>query len=297
MNGISLDLQLSDFDIHNHGLWGLKDLNHDESKLQFLKNQIYFNLMQKISNTFGERVIALKGMSLLGEIYADFGMRSLGDLDILVRDRKTFDDLILFLLNDKFSIVNTDDWEANNFKKVFSKYISGIEIVIELHEKLFFNSLEPTFIFRQNFSRFWVLEDSFNVYHLVHHLSYQHTFIKLSWLYDLYLIYKRNPQVFFQVKKLSEEFKLTNSYDFAIKALEVYFQLNMSEYYIDSKNVKLKLLTRDFLIRPERHLFRYYAIKHFTKDSFLESLRYDILWFKMKLMKQISRIIAKKNSL
>jgi len=295
MNGIDPILKLTLEEAHSHGVMGLRDNEHEEAKLQNFKNQIYFHLFKIISQLFHEKVVGLKGISLLGELYSDFSMRSLGDLDLLVTDKETMSQFQEYLNIEGFHKVATEEWEGNDFKKVYSKNISGIEFVLEIHEKLLYLKKEPELKFKLNQSGCWILDDVSNVFHLIHHLSYQHTFLKLSWLYDLFFFIKKNPKAFYEVALLSKEYNLSASFDFTIRALEVYFQLNLSDFYIDSKRLSLKLVSYTFLVNPETNLLRYYVIKHCTKDSFFVALRYDVLWFKHKLMSKIIQIFGKKN--
>ena len=126
--------------------------------------------------------------------------------------------------------------------------------------------------------------------HIMGHLSYQHTFIKINWLIDIehfYTKYQAEIDIN-RVFSLIEALKHQYSYQAVVKALSLYkIELPRMKESKLRKSLLHLVLDKSFLLRPASHKASYFLLKHITKASWLESIKYDIKWLcyqiKMKL--------------
>lgn len=258
-------------------------------KQQWLHNQMLMSVLNELDQKLGEEkinLIILKGAHLLLDLYPDFGSRFLSDIDILIN----VEDLPILqnILSEKgFSPILDETFYGNKFKKEWCKKIKEVEINIELHTKLFFNSKKENWntsltpfknILKLN------LEDLF--IHLCGHLAFQHTFIKLYWLYDIYFLYqeKKHEIDWAKVQTKSRALHLHRSVQMCLWLIKKHFDAPFSQelceqFFLDKKFVWQFFLSVSFLKNPYNNKFFYYYLKHATKDHFLESCFYDLSWF------------------
>lgn len=283
--------------IYEHGMEGFFRSDYESQwQKQFFINasylRLYHDLKEKARNAGVTRVVALKGTALLGDTYPDIGVRNMADLDILVlpNERTVFEKL---LIDQGFSQVLESTWEANAFKSCFFRIDHGLEMVVEVHEDLFvFRSHRGWSIIEQNDKDILVPADQF--VHLMGHLAHQHTFLKLSWLFDCALFLQRyHDSIDWQrVTELVQKLNLCSAFSATMLLLKREFKLESPVPLAKKKRTFLfnLLLSQDFLLYPKdkRNLWRYYLLKHLVKDKITESITYDVLWFKQVLCKKIS---------
>lgn len=169
-----------------------------------------------------------------------------------------------------------------------------MEINIELHTKLFAN--EKNFIWDYEKSKhfnFYKLNIEHNFIHLAGHLAFQHTFLKLYWLFDIYFYLKKyqNAMNWKKVHTESIRLNLNQSVTMCLWAIYKYFNLEfnneaMSLFQIKKFKLWKKILTLNFLIRPQANLFQYILIKHLTKDHLIRGFLYDLRWIHHYLIKK-----------
>lgn len=283
--------------IYEHGVEGFFQSDYQSQwQKQFFINanylRVYHDLKAKARAVGINRVVALKGTALLGEIYPDIGVRNMADLDILVlpAERASFEKL---LVDEGFSKVLESTWEANAFKGCFSRMDNGFEMVVEVHEDLFvFRRYSDWSIIERNDKDVLATADQF--VHLMGHLAHQHTFLKLSWLFDcaLFLQYYRDSIDWQRVDELVQRLNLRSAFAATMLVLNRDFSLGLETPTIKSFRFFLfkHLLTQDFLLYPKkkRNLWRYYLLKHLVKDKITESMTYNVLWLKQVLCKKMN---------
>lgn len=259
----------------NHSLKGFLNPESIEWKKQYYRNSVQENVLKELSldKNLRGRFVVLKGMCF-GEygIYESWGDRLTSDIDLLVDDLDGFSQNLIEM---NFTLVRNHKWKGNSFKIVFSKEFSGIEIILELHSRLFYHVTGIDLNVRKTGSGFSVLEIEDLLMHLVGHLGFQHTFLKIHWLLDIYLIIEKyrgkiNWDRFFF---LIEKYQLKNSWYYTEKFLDLVFENKKPKYYLDMFVVHPK-----FLLFPEKHFFRYYVLKHLLKDSPMTSMGYTWWW-------------------
>lgn len=295
--------------IENHNLFSLiynrrKDLipenlrlKYEESfKRNWIHTQSLSQAFDEIVSSFRENDITyapLKGISLINDykIYT-LGERPMCDIDLLVSNVESdkTQKVLEKLGYSKNTQVEKASWEANNFKEIYTKNTTGIELVIENHHKLFYleNDYEGSRI--QNFSK----EDFF--VHLCGHYVFQHTLSQLTWFLDCFYFLERNRDTldFKKLKKkaiLSGQYKSVRSilkylYD---QKLLTFHQEIVHEFKLNETTLLDTLINEDYLLEPYRDYFKYQVIKFLCKDKLSTSFGYLFGWFKSKLFASYSK--------
>ena len=282
--------------ILDHHLEGLsysinkKEEFKDEWKQQLLKNHMVQAELRKIEPLFVNqqiKVTLLKGFALLGDTYNDWGARFASDVDVLVAEEDLFEVKTLLRENGYYEAFEKK-WLGNNFKYIMIKKTPLVEVTLEIHTKLFWHvknrdrptSLSPTF------ASYSVLSKEEQLLHLCGHLAFQHTFIKLFWLFDIqYFLKKHGENInwdYFWI--IAREDKLLNSCLICLWLANKDSSLPFAKLS-PSKLVHYflkKLISKSFLIAPRKHPVRYFLIKFFLKDNLLDNFRYLTSWKKAK---------------
>ena len=273
----------------------------DEAFYPQWKNQLTRNfLVKKELEKIGEDcayesldVCLLKGFSLLGDLYEDWGIRFASDVDLLV----SFNDLWRLsdiLVNNGYAKASEKKWLGNRYKFMFRKKFNDFEVCIEVHTQLFWHtrldwedSIKPSLT-----NGFYVLSPENQLVHLCGHLAFQHTFLKLFWLVDIYKFVEKNQSSinwgeFWDVAIRHGLYKSCYSALFLCQKLG----LNLQPIFFRApKKSKLslfflkKLLSLRFLNNPRQFPFRYFAVKWLIKDSVLDSAKYIFYWIKNKIL-------------
>lgn len=259
----------------NHSLKGFLHPDNVEWKKQYYRNTVQENVLKEliVDSNIKDNFIVLKGMCFGDyEVYGSWGDRLTSDIDILVDN---IDNFSKYLLEKGFTLVKNHKWKGNNFKNVFSKDCSGIEVILELHSRLFYHTSGISLAVKKSNAGFLILEIEDLLMHLVGHLGFQHTFLKIHWLLDIYLILEKyrdkiNWDRFFL---LIEKYQLKRSWHYTEKFLNLVFENKKPSSYLEAFVVHPK-----FLLFPEKHFFRYYMLKHLLKDTSRGSLSYTWWW-------------------
>ncbi len=251
-----------------------KNLLHEKALLE-LKNDL---LESKISP------ILLKGMSFLDELYPDKGSRFMSDIDLLI-DYNNADELCKILESNNYTQVIESKWKANQHKITFEKFIENSQVVIEIHTKLFYTSnfkIEKTL--PSIYLPFQTLEKELCLLHLIGHCAFAHTFLKFFWLIDIYKFITHYIDLidwkYFYF--LAKQYKLQKSCAMINFIMNKYFGIDCLDKMAPTwfQNYLYSILfIFPFLINGHKHKFRYFVIKHLTKDSLLNALEYDLFWF------------------
>jgi hypothetical protein len=263
----------------DQGLNGYLNSSSIEFKTQQYKNSLLIKTIEDFyrNDLFQTDAVLLKGpaLLLLG-VYESYGERSIGDIDLLVNDLAPFKN---FFLVNGYELVENYKWSANNYKLLFSKLVHGVEIVIELHTRLYYHIDLLTYetIVIQNKIR--ILANEEFLVHLIGHLAYMHSFLKLHWLLDIYLFIKLNHERIDYEKFyfLISKYKFENSLRLINCALYLVFGEIIFKK-INSNFLIRKVMTPNFLIRPETNKLQYYLIKHLVKENIISAIKYDLLW-------------------
>jgi len=260
---------------------------------QWAMNEVYCDLLvaldQECSHT-GIYPLALKGITLLRDIYPDLGTRPMSDLDLLITGSEKFK-LEQCLLVLGFAKVHVETkWSANNFKQHYHGTWRNTPLTIEVHEYLFsqFRAEQDFFARAHEFLPYHnikKLNKEDTVLHLIGHLSYQHTFLKFFWSLDV-LLYLQKYAHDIDWKKLStnaQKLGLWQAHRMTLQCLGTHFDLTLpvaatKYFHLDKKMLTTYLLTPKFLLRKRNWGLRYFTIKHLTKDSLWQAIYYDILW-------------------
>lgn len=258
----------------------------DQYKKQWVHNQILQDELHSISLKLqGTPLTAtlLKGAHLLQDLYPDLGSRFLSDIDLLIEEKdylyweKTLQDF-------GYKHLSLATFSGNNYKFQWSKFREDIEINIELHTKLFFHLKKENWILKSSallpFTKL-SLEDT--LIHLCGHLAFQHSFLKLYWLFDIYFyIDKFGDQINWdEVVYKSKNAHLYQSVLMCLWCMEKYFYLSPKialTFNTAGPKWWQKFLTINFLLNPDKNKIDYFLIKHATKDYLWEAIWYDLIW-------------------
>lgn len=250
-------------------------------KNQLVKNKLAYHELLKLEPLFREKdieVTILKGFSLMGDIYPDWGSRFASDIDLLIEAEKISVARDLFI-EEGYKEIQESKWKGNNFKATFTKTLPLLTLTIEVHTKLFWHleniDLKKDAISEEHSYKRLCKEDQ--LIHLCGHLGFQHTFIKLFWLFD--------------IKKYVEKYSTTLDWDYfwdKSKAMNLRDACSLVLSLVDCKQVpplslKIRMLkalcSEAFLIAPRNHYLRYFLIKVFIKDRLADSLNYLSSYF------------------
>jgi len=251
-------------------------------KQQWFHNTVLQDTLTELALDLGEDVIVLKGMALLDSIYEDTGKRFMSDIDLLIPERDL--ERISRLFKDRgFSPITEAQWYGNDFKTEWTKTVNGIEVNIELHTRLFFHTEDIEWSTKEySISPLRCLRNEEMVLHLIGHCAFQHNFLKLYWLIDVYLFQREKNIDWARIQVLASEMKLTKSVESTVYVLNKFFDCKIEGVPIP--NIKLvNLLNEELLINPNQIGKSYFKLKHLLKDSVLVSFQYDLLWILMKV--------------
>jgi signal peptidase I len=157
-------------------------------------NLIHINFLEKLEERLSKEkieVLALKGGSLLDNIYPGIGMRPMGDLDLMIRP-ESYEKFAELLCSMGYQ---TDPWIPHFFIKgkhiidIHTHYLNTDRIACR--ESLFPAGMEPIWLnsvpWRKGFRWLKRPDEIDNVLLLSQHLL-KHSFDKLFWLVDIHLL-------------------------------------------------------------------------------------------------------------
>ena len=260
-----------------------------EWKRQWYYNQTLKNEVAILGKSFLAAGLTsptlLKGVALFESLYPDLGSRFVSDCDLLV-DTHELDSVVKILKDQGYSLLSQKSWRANHFKKEFSKMVDAQEINIELHTQLFYHAQIPLQFVSSSMEGFRQLDKVDMVLHLAGHLAFQHTFLKLYWLFDLYFYLKKYGDelnwdyLIIRSRKLKIEQSLLSVLNVLEKEFDLIFPV--------MKKKNWSVLKSSFLLRPQQSKMHYFLLKHRLKDHWLEAFRYDYGWIVFQIKQKIS---------
>lgn len=271
----------------------LKHFCQQESVKYILRYEIYSRELQRFLQLF-PKAIPIKGMSLIPRLYKNPILRRVTDIDLYFP--QDLSPLKLYFQAQGYEI-HEEKWEANDFKLNASKVIDGVLVPFEIHQKLLWENDCDWKILEGPEGKTLAAEDE--LLYLSGHLAFQHTFLRVNWLFDIALLIQRQQhwdqsRLDFLLQKLN----LKNSFSSCLWACQNFLAVsvpqNLQKYILrDKKNLLIQKTIKDhFLVQVHQHQVRYYLLKHLLKDSLTQAFNYDILWLKQKFKYEFK---SKKN--
>ena len=261
-------------------------------KSQLNRNSLAKQELERIGKDLKQdqvKVFLLKGFSLMGEIYQDWGERFVSDIDLLISHDELWK-LTDILRMYGYTKKKEAKWLGNRHKHVYTKMIDDIQLSIEIHTQLFWHSslTHQTDLQESSVQGFYQLSRENQLIHLCGHLAFQHSFSKLFWLMD----------VFKYVERFREKLDWNSFWDQAERAglyKSCYFTLFLCQklglniqtvFYRAKKKKKIsiyflkKIVDYSYLYDPKKFSARVFAVKFLIKDSIFDNLRYGYAWLK-----------------
>lgn len=262
-------LNLSSSEIEAHGVSYLLELkNQEELAHQYLHyRQLLLKMNEAVNN---EDYVILKGLNLIDTLYESRPIRPFSDLDLLVHAPETFKKIEQFLGSHGFH-KNIQD-EMSLHKSVWINNSGTQELVVELHRSLFGASV--------NTAPLALTKELMFVY-LIYHLVYQHTFLRLIWLCDIYLFLQVHSLDHQLIKSYAKKMHLDSSVEMTFAALFKIFSYENKDFPVSRKIDKL--ISLKFLIAPKRNFFHYHLVKTLCKKSLADSMSYYLSWISSKI--------------
>ncbi|MCB0413268.1 MAG: nucleotidyltransferase family protein [Bdellovibrionales bacterium] len=244
-------------------------------------------------------VVVLKGMALIQDLYSNWGERPITDIDLFLSSNRLRDfGLILSRLGYR---LNTEgSTKLDYFKQVWVKVEDDLEVVVELHTKLFWQEPE-SFHWEMEADEVGMvkLEKHYFLIHLIGHYAYQHTFLKAFWLNDIAkFIDKQGSQLNFQrLEELAIELGLLNAWSSTLYCVHKYFHLknNYSRLFVSTylkKNYRwwFRFISLSFILNPKKGLIRFLFLKYLVKGSLRSNISYTLSWLPHKFLKSSSSV-------
>lgn len=262
---------------------------------QWVDNQILRHELIELDPVFAREGIfpcLLKGQALLGNTYEDLGARFMCDVDLLIRPDQ-WDRTVTLLAQRGFEPVPEAKWAANAFKLSLRKR-SEPRILVELHSRLFYQHDEGHWnqIRHPDYRSFRSLGPEEQLVHLMGHLGYQHSLIKLHWFVDIdrFVRKHRSDIRWDRVKDRVGELKQRRSAEVISWVLRRYLHTPLPSGWLVPSRLRgalySQVLSSEYLWRPDRHR-RYYLTKHLCKDRFRDSLSYNLGWVRSRLASRL----------
>ncbi|MCR9204187.1 MAG: nucleotidyltransferase family protein [Halobacteriovoraceae bacterium] len=271
--------------LERHKLGGVFKNEYPEAyKKYWVINTNHLRFLDEECSSISLKGCLLKGCHLVKDYYDDIGMRFMGDIDLLVNPNE-FDLWTKNLESLGFEVEEESRWEANNFKKLLSREKGGMELVVELHSRLFYQEEEGLIwetspLYSENLHGL-KKEDLF--VHLCGHLGYQHTFHSLNWLYDIALLIQKEDLDFDLIFKKAQKAKVLKACRITLTILSFHFGISGLKGTLWERFLAKSLLTPKFLKDPYYSKFRFLLVKTIVKDSMGDAFSYYRGWLKNKL--------------
>jgi len=170
--------------------------------------------------------ILLKGAAFLVKLYAaDFGVRHLNDIDILVLDEAQYNAVIDILLKNGYR-------NTTNYKETFIKNNIKIDVHTEFINSIRISAREKIWKFDNkkiqyySINDFLVLEDNLDFIYTLLHSILHHNINQIKWLVDLKLLLIKKNISSDNVFELAKSFDLITALRLGLTAYSFYFDLD-----------------------------------------------------------------------
>ena len=254
-------------------------------KAQKQKNLIHFEMAKFVHDELAAKNIPhafIKGIALLDDIYKDWGLRFMSDVDLYIPE-PFFREAISILRGLGLRDNNLTKWRGDSHKKELY-YDSALgELTLEVHAKVFWHrpDLEVDFIDDSKELPCFGLENHFVF--LCGHFVFQHSAQKLYWLVDIYLFLKKHEKQmnWSRIQTLCEYYGFKKSLSFVNQALCEFFNFQSDIPY----SYQGLPIPRDFMFSDNQRHWFYLYVKNFMKDSNWDTVLYNTLWLQSRLRK------------
>jgi hypothetical protein len=242
------------------------------------------------------QVFLLKGFSLMGEIYKDWGERFVSDIDLLISHAELWK-LTDILCMYGYQKRRQNKWLENRHKHIFVKMVEDVPITIEVHTQLFWHT-------SMNIEQapetsavpgFYQLSHENQLIHLCGHLAFQHSYSKLFWLMDIFKYVDRFRDII-QWDLFWEQAEKANLYKSCFFTLFLCQKLGLNIQTIlfrakKKKKVAIYFLKKavdySYLYDPQKHPLRQWLVKVLIKDSIFDNVRYAYAWLRTFRARQV----------
>lgn len=284
--------------LERHGLFGHIYLRtQDKVYYPYWKNQLSRNSYAKLElEKIGQdiehdniKVFLLKGYSLMGEIYKDWGERDVSDIDFLI----SYDQL--WRLTDILKMHGYDKkkeakWLANRYQHIYCKNTGDYNLTIEVNTQLFWSTSLDTEnnIIKSHVPGFYQLSRENQLIHLCGFQALQNGYSKLFYLMDVFKYVENhrheiNWPLFWENAKKSKLYKASFFTLFLCQKLGLNIQPILFRAHKE-KRISIYFLKRlvhfSYLYSPERYPIHAFLIRFLVKDSFTDNLRYAYAWLR-----------------
>ncbi|HOK39520.1 MAG TPA: nucleotidyltransferase family protein [bacterium] len=243
-----------------------------------LKNQFYLETIKNLFRNYSDKIVLLKGISLLTTIYKNHLSRHLSDIDIYVNN---YDDIKKYLIEKNFKLIHSQVNYIETFRKenlIIDVHIDLINKnrniwqskLIKLNEKKFLN--DNLVNIENNLFR---LNNELELIYLISHLFIHHNFSILKWSADI-ILYLNTMNL--NKKILINLLNKTDVNIFYIFFTSYYLNYINKKFIIDNSAKKNMMFS---IIKNNRYLLHFY----FTK-SLKKKLGYIIFVIKYILRKE-----------
>ncbi len=285
--------------LERHNLFGhAYKKTQDKVYYPYWKSQLSRNMMlklelQKLGHDLekdGMKVYLLKGFSLMGEIYEDWGERFVSDVDLLI----SFDQM--WRLTDLLKMHGYEKkreakWLGNLHKQTFVKSTAELDFSIEVHTQLFWHqalNMDET-AEGDKINGFYRLSPENQLIHLCGDLAFQHGYSQLFLLMDVYKTVdsyrtKINWDLFWEKAIRAGLYKSCYFTLFLCQKIGLNIQTIV---YLAPRRKRIaifllkKIVNFSYLYNPNQHPVRYFITKFLIKDSLVDNGRYALAWLKM----------------
>lgn len=261
-------------------------------KSQLNRNSVAKQELERIGQDLEKdniKVFLLKGFSLMGEIYKDWGERFVSDIDLLISHDELWK-LTDILRMYGYMKKKEAKWLGNRHKHVFVKKTEDIQISIEIHTQLFWHASlnlkeDPK---EASVKGFYQLSPENQLIHLCGHLAFQHSYSKLFWLMDIFKFVDRYKTKL-NWDLIWEQAAKANLYKSCFFTLFLCQKLGLNIQTIVYKAAKKKkmsifllkkIVDFSYLYDPQKFYMRSFAVKVLIKDSIFDNIRYAWAWLK-----------------
>lgn len=230
-------------------------------------NELYlreYNFLREKALSEGVMCEGLKGIYLLKSVYQDDGVRKMSDIDVLTDSEAVLNRILLSSGYKKI--------DQTEYKTTFSKFVQGNEVAIEIHSRLYDDNRIIPILENGCLS----LDEHF--YYLVYHLGYQHTYLRLNWFVDLHVFMTRYKVNIDSILRMAKERNHEKAFLITFYFYNKFFGSQLPEL----RPLFAHLFDFDFFLDPQKKIVSYQILKHQTKQSIFEALKYDLFWLKKK---------------
>lgn len=262
-------------------------------KSQLNRNSVAKVELEKIGKDIQSEAITvflLKGYSLMGEVYQDWGERYVADIDLLVSHEQLWK-LTDILKMYGYTKRRQKKWLGNRYKHTYYKKTSDdIQLSIEIHTQLFWHqnlNISENHASSQ-VAGFCRLSYENQLIHLCGHIAFQNSYTKLHWLMDIFKYverYKKKIQwdVFWKAADKANLYKSCYFTLFLCQKLGLNIQTIL---YKAKKKKKVsvyflkKIVDYSYLYDPVAYPMKKVLVMFLIKDSLFDNFRYAYAWFK-----------------